>query len=163
IAPPGVPTTVLFSAPSGIRYTNTEHDTTTYPSGLVCPFDAQRRRSDGRRQTAVSGTVRRLPWRGRNRRRARPKRRGGTAGPRPTTAEPLRIATLNVSPLACFPASQLPTGDAEPPAPLFMTLGPPPAPVGGGARAAPAEGQRFFFGKGNCAGCHVIRGMPFTP
>jgi len=79
--------------------------------------------------------------------------------PRATTKDAVRDLILKGIPDGGMPAFEIPNAEADAIAAYVMTLKAP----GGGMAAEPAPGdsvagERFFNGKGNCTGCHMVRG-----
>src|SRR5262245_21316006 len=80
--------------------------------------------------------------------------------PRATTREAVRELILKGIPNGGMPAFQIPAEQADAIAAYVMTLKQPAvdADTGGRASGDAAAGERFFRGKGNCTGCHMVRG-----
>src|SRR5947209_10520316 len=81
--------------------------------------------------------------------------------PRAASKDAVRDLILKGIPGAGMPAFEIPMAEADAIAAYVMTL----KTASGGATAAseaapgdPVAGERFFFGKGNCAACHMVRG-----
>lgn len=75
----------------------------------------------------------------------------------------LRILIQNGIPASGMPASDLPAGQLDTLAALVSSLNAPAAESA--VPGDPAAGEQFFFGKGQCASCHMVygRGEPIGP
>jgi PQQ-dependent dehydrogenase (methanol/ethanol family) len=86
--------------------------------------------------------------------------------PRATSKDAVRDLILKGIPGGGMPAFQIPNAEADAIAVFVMTLKTPPAgaaTMGNAAPGDPVAGERFFTGKGNCATCHMVRGLPSGP
>ena len=85
----------------------------------------------------------------------------GLARPRASTQDAVRVLIQKGIPGAGMPAFPIPDDEAGAIASYVMRLKQPeggrPA-AGAAAQGDTAAGERFFNGKGNCAGCHMVRG-----
>jgi PQQ-dependent dehydrogenase (methanol/ethanol family) len=81
--------------------------------------------------------------------------------PRATTKEAVRDVILKGIPDGGMPAFKVSAEEADAMAAFVMTLKSPAPGATAKSEAAPGDpeaGERFFFGKGNCSGCHMVRG-----
>jgi len=76
--------------------------------------------------------------------------------PRATSKSEVRDLILKGIPGGGMPAFQIPYAIAV----FVMAL---KTPAAGAAPGNPAAGERFFAGKGTCAACHLVRGVPSGP
>src|SRR5258708_2716286 len=86
--------------------------------------------------------------------------------PRATSKKEVRDLILKGIPNGGMPPFQIPMEEAGAIAAFVMTLKTPVAGTASAVEAAPgdpAAGERFFAGKGNCAACHMVRGVPSGP
>src|SRR5258708_34994163 len=86
--------------------------------------------------------------------------------PRATSKNEVRDLILKGIPNGGMPPFQIPIEEAGAIAAFVMTLKTPVAGTASAVEAAPgdpAAGERFFAGKGNCAACHMVRGVPSGP
>jgi PQQ-dependent dehydrogenase (methanol/ethanol family) len=96
---------------------------------------------------------------------------GGGHGPgfldarrqRATSQGEVRNLILKGIPDGGMPAFKIPDEQADAIAAHVMTLKQPAVKAGGAAAGDSMAGERFFFGKGNCASCHMVRGRGGVP
>jgi alcohol dehydrogenase (cytochrome c) len=79
--------------------------------------------------------------------------------PRASSLEAVRTVILHGIAGAGMPAFSMPDGEASAIAGYVMALKVVPAHANASAPGDPAAGERFYTEKGNCANCHMIRGV----